>query len=233
MSASNFQILAYELTPLGPLCLRRRQLLGRPDTFVTEVTLDHEFLMSSHVTVSERALARCALDMHPGRELQALVGGLGLGYTVHEVLAAGGDRVARVEVVEYLPQVIGWIEQGLVPLAAELEADERLVMIEGDVYGRLGGTPTTKYDLIVIDVDHSPDEQLGSANGSFYTESGLRRARQHLAEGGVLGVWSYAEHSPFATAMREVFQEVRVEPVTSWNDLVDTEHTDWLFFGRG
>jgi hypothetical protein len=33
--------------------------------------------------------------------------------------------------------------------------------------------------------------------------------------------------------LREAFNEVRVEPVTVWNDLVDEEQTDWLFFARG
>ena len=44
MSPRNLEILAYEDTPLGPLCLRRRELLAEPGTVVTEVTLNHEFL---------------------------------------------------------------------------------------------------------------------------------------------------------------------------------------------
>ena len=57
----NLEILAYEATPLGHLCLRRRELLSQPGTVVTEVTLNHEFLMSSLFTDSERALAQTAL----------------------------------------------------------------------------------------------------------------------------------------------------------------------------
>jgi spermidine synthase len=66
---------------VGPLCLRRRELLNAPGTVVTEVTLNHEFLTSSRNTRSERALARVALEMHPGRELRLLIGGLGRGST--------------------------------------------------------------------------------------------------------------------------------------------------------
>ena len=230
MSASNIEILAWEETRLGPLCLRRRELLSQPGTIVTEIGLNHEFLMSSYITVSERALAGYALDMHPGRGLSVLVGGLGLGYTAHEVCTLGADRVARVEVVEYLPQIIGWVEQDLIPLAADLKADDRLVIVEGDVYERLSGVPDQEYDLILIDVDHAPGEQLDSANAPFYTEDGLRCASRHLADGGILGVWSYAEHSPFTEALHAVFREVRVEPVIVQNDLVDEEYTDWLFF---
>jgi hypothetical protein len=82
MTPSNLEILAYEHTDLGPVCLRRRELLSAPGTVITEITLDHQLLMSSRYTASEEALARVALDLHPGSELRVLVGGLGLGYTV-------------------------------------------------------------------------------------------------------------------------------------------------------
>ena len=232
MNRSKFEVLACEDTKLGLLILRRRELLSRPGRIVTEITLNHEFLMSSYITLSERSLAQHALALHPGRDLNVLVGGLGLGYTAHEVVVAGGERVARVEVVEFLPEVIEWVGRDLVPLSGELLADERLVLVEGDVYDRLSRPPEQKYDLILIDVDHSPDEHLGDANADFYTEAGLRRASAHLADSGILAVWSYAEHSPFATALRSVFNDVRVEPVTVVNDLVDEEQTDWLFFAR-
>lgn len=230
MSAINFEILAYDETPLGPLCLRRRELLAEPGTVVTEVSLNHEFLMSSYNTASERALASVALEMHAGAELDVLVGGLGLGYTAREALVP--PRVARVEVVEFLPQVIGWLDAGLIPLARELKADPRLVVVRDDVYRRLSEPPVRAHDLILIDVDHSPEDRLAAANGSFYTEEGLRRAKAHLKPGGVLGVWSYAESSPFAEALRLAFREVRVEPVEFKNRFVGETQTDWLFFAR-
>jgi hypothetical protein len=60
----------------------------------------------------------------------------------------------------------------------------------------------------------------------------LLAARQHLAADGVLAVWSHAESSLFADALREVFEYVRVEPVTYDNCLIDEQPTDWLFFAR-
>lgn len=189
--------------------------------------------MSSHITVSERALARSALEMHPGEDLEVLIGGLGLGYTAHEVCAAGAGRVSTVEVVEYLPEIIGWVDRDLIPLASELRDEERLRIVEGDVYRLLWEDPVRTYDLILIDVDHAPDEGLDAGNAPFYTEDGLRRAARHLSGDGILGVWSYAEHSPFATALRSVFRDVRVESVSVQNDLVGEEHTDWLFFASG
>ena len=230
MSPSNLEILAYEPTSLGTLCLRRRELLSRPGTIVTEITLDHELLMSSYHTASERALAQEALARHQGGNLNVLVGGLGLGYTANEVLQS--ERVGRVEVIEFLPEVIGFLRDGLIPLAPDLLADPRLHVRDGDVYALLREPPQQRFDLILIDVDHSPDDQLGSDNESFYTESGLLRAKQHLAPGGILAVWSYAESSPFVDALGRVFQCVETHPVRFLNDLVDEESTDWLFLAR-
>ncbi len=240
MSKSNIEILAYEPSPLGLLCLRRRELLSQPGTIVTEVTLDHEFLMSSLYTDSERALARTALQMHSGDDLRVLVGGLGLGYTAREALLS--DRVARVDVVELLPPVIDWLQRGLVPLSTELcnemggdemSGGRRLTVTEGDVYRRLAGRPSDLLDVILIDVDHSPEERLGEASARFYTRLGGQAARRHLAPGGVLAVWSYAESSPFADALRTVFEHVHVEAVTYDNQLINSQPTDWLFFARG
>jgi spermidine synthase len=230
VSPSNLEILAYEDSPLGPLCLRRRQLLSDPGKVVTEVTLNHAFLMSSYNTSSERALARLALEMHAGRDLRVLVGGLGLGYTAHAALES--VRVSKVEVVEFLPQVIDWLERDLVPLSGALKADERFTAMPGDIYARLAAEPDDRYDLILIDVDHAPDDRLNEANDTFYTREGLMRASRHLAPAGLLGVWSYAESSPFEQALRGTFREVRIEPVTFFNELVDEETTDWLFFAR-
>jgi spermidine synthase len=229
MNPSKLEILAYEETPLGPLCLRRRELLSEPGTVVTEVTLNHEFLMSSYNTDSERAISNRSVELHGGRNLKTLVGGLGLGYTAYELL--GRENVASVEVVEYLQPVIDWLRDGLVPLSGELNAATNLQLTTGDVYQRLLGQPRDQFDLIVIDVDHSPHDQLGEADHTFYTQQGLSAAKLHLREGGVLAVWSYAENSSFSDALRSTFDQVHVEPIKTVNTLVGHEQTDWLFFG--
>jgi len=225
------EYLAAEESPLGLVCLRRRAIAGDSEQVATEITLDHQFLMSSANTASERALADRAIALHGGEDLSVLVGGLGLGYTAHAVLAS--PRVARLEVVEYLAPVIGWLRAGDLPLSAELAGDARLLVTQGDVYAQLAAEPAGPYDLILIDVDHSPDEPLGRESDSFYGEAGLARARRHLAPGGVFGVWSYAESPHFADALARVFAEVSVEPVRFENRLFGEEETNWLFFARG
>ncbi|MGB7325202.1 MAG: hypothetical protein WBD31_10055 [Rubripirellula sp.] len=228
MKPSKLEILAYEDTTLGPLCLRRRELLSEPGTMVTEVTLNHEFLMSSYNTDSEREISSRAILHHGGSGLRALIGGLGLGYTAAEMLRH--DQVESVEVVEFLQPVIDWMNGGLVPLSKTINRDERLIVTLGDVYGRLMGPPTTLFDVIVIDVDHSPDDTLGETEHPFYTAPGLAKAKQHLRPGGVLAVWSYAESSSFSSSLENTFTHVTVEPITTENKMVGHQQTDWLFF---
>jgi spermidine synthase len=225
------EYLAAEESPLGLVCLRQRPLAGDPAEVATEITLDHQFLMSSANTASEVALAERALALHGGTHLAVLVGGLGLGYTAHAVLAS--PRVARLEVVEYLAPVIGWLRAGRLPLSDVLMRDSRLAVALGDVYARLAGEPAERWDLILIDVDHSPEEPLGRESASFYSESGLARARRHLAPGGVFGVWSYAESPRFADALARVFAEVHVERVCFENRVLGEEETNVLFLARG
>ncbi len=230
MTASNLEILAYETTPLGDLCLRRRELLSRPGTVITEITLDHQLLMSSYITVSERALADEPLARHDGKELSVLVGGLGLGYTAAAVLKS--DRVARLDVIEIFPAVVSFLTDGLIPLSDELLEDSRFNVRVGDAYAALRESAEERWDLVLIDIDHAPEDHLGAGNESFYTAPGLERAKAHLAPDGLLAVWSYAESSPFVEAMRTTFDTVEIVPVRYLNDLVGEEHTDWLFLAQ-
>ena len=226
----DFQILAYEETQLGPLCLRRRKTLSQPAQWVTEITLNHEFLMSSLHTHSERMLAAISLERVPRSELRVLVGGLGLGYTAQAVLESG--RAKSVEVVELLAPVIGWTADGLTPLAADLNADRRLIIRQGSIFEQLlapvrGGA----YDAILIDIDHSPEDRLSAVSCEFYSPAGLMRAAAHLAPGGVFALWSYAASTPLLNAMGEALDEVRSHPVEYHNRHVDESYVDWLYTG--
>ena len=198
---------------------------------MTEVLLEGALLMSSANTVSERALTTSALALHAGAGgLRVLVGGLGLGYTAHAALQSG--RVAALTVVDRLPQVGEWLRAGRLPLSAALADDERLTLVEADVYGSLlGPAPERPWDLILIDVDHAPRDRLDEASAPFYSAAGQRHVAQHLAPGGVLAVWSAEPDDAFARALAEVYAHVEVEHVP-WTcpDLGDME--DVLFLAR-
>ena len=224
--------LASAETALGTIYLLEREILSQPGTLVLELYFEHALLMSSLNTYSERELARRAIEMRARGDLRVLVGGLGLGYTAREVLAS--KQVASLEVIEFLPELIDWFERGVIPLAGELRRDPRFSLRQGDVYQLLGGPPPARrYDLILIDVDHAPEEHLDDLNRSFYTESALRDAREHLAPDGILGVWSYAESPAFAALLGRVFREVRVDRLRYTNPALEEEEVNWLFLARG
>jgi len=218
-----FEVIAAEETELGLVWLRERG-------GAIELSLDHEFLMSSATTASERALAERAIALHGGTALRALVGGLGLGATAHELLRS--PRVASVRVIELLQPVLDWHARGVVPLARELRADARFVAERGDAYALLLGDPASHYDVILVDVDHSPEERLGPSSDSFYAAASLARAKRHLAPGCVLGVWSYAASPRFEAELRAVFSEVQVQRIAFANGLDAASETNWLYFAR-
>ncbi len=230
MNTPSLEILESVETPLGLLCLRRRELLSRPGTIVTEVTLDHEFLMSSYNTASEDALASLGIQWHGGDGLSVLVGGLGLGYTAQAAL--GYPQVEKVHVIEFLPEVISWLPRGLVPLAEALSREPRFSVSQDDFFKYLAAPASSSYEIILVDIDHSPDENLDSQNLDFYTPGGLRQVLSHLAPAGVLAVWSSAPNESFAAALRDVFSEVRIETVRWHNELIDEDQCDFVFLAR-
>lgn len=222
-----FEVIGHAESPVGTLILRRRTL---PVAGVIELALDHQFLMSSAVTVSERELATRAIAMHGGADLDVMIGGLGLGYTAKAALDS--DRVARVEVVELVQAIIDWIADALLPLGEDLMADARFSVTRDDVFSRLRGPASKTHDLLLLDVDHSPDERLGETSDSFYKHASLVVAARHLNPGGVFAVWSTSESPAFETELHETFEDVRVEPIHFFNETTGREETNLLFLAR-
>ena len=90
-----------------------------------------------------------------------MVGGLGLGYTARG-RARADPRVGSLTVVEALGEVIGWHERGLLPLAAQLTADARCRLVQGDFFAlvaerdRRSGRAPDACHAVLLDIDHSP-----------------------------------------------------------------------------
>ncbi len=217
---------------MGELVLRRRTTPWRENPVVYEITLDGAFLMSSLVNDSEVALSRHALEAAPARPLDVLVGGLGLGHTAAAALE--DERVSSLLVVERLAAVIDWHRQGLVPLDPPLGVDPRTRFVEGDVFVRLGpdGDDAT-YDVVLLDVDHSPRALLHASHASFYEIEGLTRLEEHVRPGGIFGLWSAdATDGEFLERLASVFEEAWVETIRFFNPHVGAEDVNSLYYGR-
>jgi len=122
-----FEELDYRPTPIGALSLRRRRSPSS-GLDVYEIKLGDEYLMSSQFTEAEIDLARLGLaaltrEALARRDLDVVVGGLGLGYTAQAVLEH--STVRSLVVVDALAEVIEWHEQGLLPLGKQLTGDPR------------------------------------------------------------------------------------------------------------
>src|SRR5258708_5499276 len=99
---------------------------------IYEVKLGQAFLMSSLFHDVEVALAHLGLAELKGGQWDAVVGGLGLGYTATAALEH--REVASLLVVDALKPVIEWHERGLVPLGEKLTGDLRARMVQADFF---------------------------------------------------------------------------------------------------
>ncbi|MEK7355699.1 MAG: spermidine synthase, partial [Bdellovibrionota bacterium] len=72
-----FEELAFQVTEIGEISLRRRKLLQLGGIDVFEVKLGDEHLMSSLFYHAEEQLADLALAQVDGAEIDVIVGGLG------------------------------------------------------------------------------------------------------------------------------------------------------------
>lgn len=168
----------------GEVVLRAR---AEADREVYELIVNGVFAIDSVDSSAERRLATETLARVSGEGLRVLVAGLGLGYTVASVLA--DRRVGAVDVVELEPALVEWARQRLVPVAADVLADERVTVSVGDVRDVLPDSPPAVLDVMLLDVDNGPSFLLHEANAHVYDTDFLRSCLSLLRPGGALAIW--------------------------------------------
>jgi spermidine synthase len=183
----------------GELVLRQRTEEDGSTTL--ELRANGVFVMDTRETTSERALARAALFRHDA-PTNVLVGGLGLGFTLAEVLA--DDRVRRVVVAEIEPALVEWLRDGTVPHGPALLADERVEVRVADV-AEVIGEAEGAYDVVLLDVDNGPGYLVHDANSALYAPALLGSTQRALRARGQCVIWSAARDEPLHEAMRQVF----------------------------
>ncbi|WP_218221951.1 spermidine synthase [Nesterenkonia sp. Act20] len=229
---ARFEELDFQPTPMGELMLRRRTEAGT-GTDIYEVKLGEEFLMSSLFTVAEEQMATLGLAAASGDELDVLVGGLGLGYTA--VTALGDDRVRSLEVIDALGEVIGWHQRKLLPVSPALVEDPRTNLRRDDFFAVVRQDPAAdapRYDVILLDVDHSPRHTLAPSHADLYTVPGLTALAQHLNEGGVFTLWSDdAPDEEFSATLASVFDDTQAHVVDFDNHLTGGTSSNTVYVG--
>jgi spermidine synthase len=194
-----------------------------------ELRVNGVFVMDTAETGTERQLARATLGQVP-RPRRVLVGGLGLGYTVRELLT--DDRVEDVVVAEIEPDVVAWMRAGVLP-NAEVLADPRVRVVVDDVRrvvdsGR--AEPSRPYDVVLLDVDNGPDFLVYADNAAVYTPGFLVACRRVLDADGVLCTWSSTYSHDLAEAQRAAFGTVDAQSFAV--DLQGRREHYWLFTSK-
>jgi spermidine synthase len=180
---------------------RGEVVLRRGDDGVLELRVNGVFVMHTAESTTERLLARGLLDRlaSPSR---VLVGGLGLGYTLRELLT--DSRVRRVVVAEIEPSVVGWMRERTLP-GLDLLADPRVEVYVGDVGRLVPRLPPGGLDAVLLDIDNGPGHLVHDANAALYRPRFLRACRDALREGGQLAVWSADAAPELVTDLGLVF----------------------------
>ena len=148
--------------------------------------------------------------------------------------------MSELRVVEYLAPVIEWHQRGLLPMGTALADDARCALVEGDFFAMARGAegfdsarPGRRFDAILADIDHAPDQLLDGRSDGFYQPEGLRALARHLRPGGVFGLWSDKESDQrFLDRLRAVFAEGWAEPVTFDNPLTGRPFTQTVYLAR-
>jgi spermidine synthase len=231
-----FEELDFRPTPMGALSLRRRRQLST-GIDVYEIKLGDEFLMSSLFTVAEIELARLGLAALQRADLDVVVGGLGLGYTAQAVLE--DKRVRSLIVVDALAEVIEWHERGLLPLGEQLTADPRCRFVAGDFFAMSASaagldpqTPGRRFDAVLVDIDHSPQNLLHPNHAALYRPEGLRKLAEHLRPGGVFALWSNdPPDDAFVAVLAGAFASSQAHVVTFDNPLQGRDASNTVYIG--
>jgi spermidine synthase len=174
------------------------------------ILADDAVLMTSRMHGSEESLA--ALGCQRARSLErprVLVGGLGMGFTVHaalELLPPG----ATVVVAELSPAVVEWNRGPLGPLAGHPLNDERVHVEIGDVVAVLRAS-VAQFDAILLDVDNGPADLASTVNEALYGRHGIAAARAALRPSGVLAIWAVQNDARFVQRLRSAGFDARTE----------------------
>ncbi len=235
----NFEELDHRPSAIGDISLRRRRIPAVTDEDVFEVKLGDEFLMSSLFTEGEIALANhglTALTAHGGTPSDVVVGGLGLGYTARATLKFPG--VGSVVVVDALAPVIEWHQEGLVPLGRELTSDSRCRFVHGNFFAMAGSlssgfdpeSPGRKFDAVLLDIDHSPENLLDPGNAPFYTPAGLQRLTTYIRPNGVFALWSNDPPTDqFLGDLGSAFMKTEAQVVSFRNPMTGEESASTIY----
>jgi spermidine synthase len=229
MRGVEYTELARAESSRGEIVLRERRdpEAGPTAPVVLELRVNGVFVMDTFETSSEKGLATAALKQVDNPRA-VVIGGLGLGFTMHEVLA--DKRVEKLVVVEIEDALVQWMRDGTVPHGPSYLADERVSVMTADIRTAVAEATPAAYDLVLLDVDNGPGFLVHDENVEIYQRDFLRQTKECLRPGGALVIWSAAESPSLKAEMQEVFGEAVAVPYDVTLQSRDEHY--WIYLAR-
>lgn len=218
-----FQLLATARTPDGT-----ELTLHSHDTHFY-LRANRQPLMGTNASESEKQLAclACARSHAPAKA-RVLIGGLGFGFTLRQVLEIVGAE-ACVHVAELLPQVVAWNREYLGAINGQLLDDKRVEVFIEDVFQVISHAPAGHYDAILLDVDNGPVAMVQDGNARLYQSQGFAAITHALKPGGRVAFWSASTDQAFAKRFARAGFKVETVPAKAWPQA--KRHTHTIFVG--
>jgi spermidine synthase len=203
----------------GEITLRRR---GSEFSIRTDDTE----LMNSRLHGSEDALAELTCNRADKSNLQILIGGLGMGYTLAAAIKQSGSKT-QITVSELIPAVVKWNRKHLGHLAGNPLDNPRVTLKTEDVAKTIEKKESA-WDVILLDVDNGPEGLTQKANDQLYNKSGLKALFFALCSKGILGIWSANNDDAFTHRLKQTGFLVQTIGMRARKSKKGSKHTIWI-----
>ena len=169
-------------------------------------------LMSTTSTTSELMLAQLPCKgLSRQRDACVLIGGLGLGYSLRQVLELARPD-PTVQVAELLPEVVAWNREFLRAVNGKLLDDPRVKVLVDDVFQIIRRAPPASYDAILLDVDNGPTSFVQPKNSRLYDRHGFKLIARALKPEGKVAFWSAVEEPAFVNSLERAGFKAKAVP---------------------
>ncbi len=173
----------------------------------------HAVLMDTIHTSSEKTMANlCCIDI--GKNARILIGGLGFGYTLKQVLDIAPDD-AIVYVAEINKDIINWNLSVLYMINGHCLNDHRVIVINDDVQNIL---KSKKFDYILMDTDNGSNNIIAyDTNAKIYSPSGIKAFKDVLNKNGRIAYWGIADDLNLLKNLMKEYDRIEEFKVDSYN----------------
>jgi spermidine synthase len=210
----------------APTADQGEMILYQHDQDFTIIVNNHD-LMHSRRHESELELARLGCAHLSGHsENRVLIGGLGMGYTLRQVLDLL-DSQSQVIMVELMDCIVEWNHTFLGKLNNHPLKDPRVDLQIADIYDLLSHS-RNKFDTILLDIDNGPEAISNSKNSQLYGYSGITACKQALRNKGCLGVWSAKPDKGFENLVMDCGFHIHRYRVPAHKGKNSSSHFVWI-----